>query len=161
MEATCISGGEVGSRHPMIMGTHSGKAGTKGRRIQKPPSFFPTRAPSRRDLGLPERVVSVDPPGKLPLHLKDVTTIDLLTLQSITTGELAGQLELARRWLDDEQLYNVTWAPLSAAQVPVMRFSLEEVQQMVHFGTASSHLSMGRSVRRVLALDTWKKRKAE
>ena len=116
VEASRTEGGGCDTRHPMKMGSYSGKAGNSGRRIAKAPELFPTRAPSREELGLPaKRMISssMDTPAKLPLHLKNVQPINLAHLREITQGDLAEQLDIAMLWLSNESLLGVNWAPPS------------------------------------------------
>jgi hypothetical protein len=124
---------------PPKMGLRSGYLGFRGRRVKGPPPMFPASAPSATDLGLPRP--AADDVQSWPIHVKRVSLVDWDAVERLAAddAELLAQVRLSRTWVESDAHYKIDWAPLSPGQIPLSRFTPEEVDIMVEYGKLVPH----------------------
>ena len=129
---------------PAKMGLRSGYVGHQGRRVKPPPKLFPLAAPSAADLGIPRP--HVDDSASWPLHVKRVGLIDWDNVEALASHTpLQEHAKLARKWVESDADYGIDWAPLAAAQVPLSRYTPDQVDILLDFGKLVPHTGAIRS----------------
>lgn len=120
-----------GSRYAQKMGPYSGYGGDRrGRRTEPPPQLFSYQPPSRQALGLGRR----DDNPEWPLHVKRVTLLDLDGISSqVECTELRNYMQECVKWISSSQHYGITWDELIEQQVPVSRFTDEQILRMLEY----------------------------
>lgn len=129
---------------PAKMGLRSGFVGDQGRRVRAPPKLFPLSPPSTADLGLAQ------PPAEevasWPLHVKRVGLIRWATVEQLARGTpLEHHLRLARGWIENDTNYGIDWAPLATSQVPLSRYSPDQIETLAAFNKIIPHTGPIRS----------------
>lgn len=110
---------------PKKMSYYSGKNGTYGQRVQRPPNFFCERPPSSIELGIKKTG-----PSTLPLHLKDVGKVDWEIIQTIArNGDYYNEILKAKEWMTVEPYRGME---LSKGRKPIynIKFTPEQIRQM-------------------------------
>jgi len=117
--------------HPMWTGLRPGFGGVQGRRrkaTEDDVPFFPSKAPSRREMGLEEK--HVPKRGSLPLHIKDVGPLSIRKLIEITRSpQLREQLKRVLEWTETSEHFGISWPRLSPQQIPELKFSYAQVDR--------------------------------
>jgi integrase len=116
------------AQQPPKMGPNSGFKGRAGKRVPKPPSFFPRKAPSREDLGVAPRA---EDSAAYPLHIKHTSRVNFAQVADMAAGTpLAEATELARRWCVSDELYGPT-IRVDERKLPYAAFTADHIQQLL------------------------------
>ena len=122
---------------PPKMGLHSGFSGMEGRRIARPPPFFPAKAPSRAELGV-QQVIDT---RSWPLHIKPVSNIHWNSLRDMVarqtgSAHLHERLLLAERFCSDTKLYDATGLArtFTTKELPYSSFCESHLRTLIQCG---------------------------
>lgn len=112
---------------PKKMGQHAGYQGVKGRRIEKPPTFFCHRPPTRQALGL--RAISR---SELPLHIKNVGTMNVEAVRTMAAGtKYKDGFEKGVQWLTGEPYNKLNVQRIPAkSKIPKAKFNEAQILQL-------------------------------
>ena len=65
---------------------------------------------------------------------------------------LAHHVRNARKWIESDADYGIVWVPLAAAQIPLSRFTPDQVDTLVEYGKLRPHRGAIRSFAKGWAL---------
>ena len=129
-----LAGGEANCEipvEPKKMGAHAGYQGTKGKRIEKPPSIFHVRPPTSTQLGLKKNA------RQLEIHVKNVGTANIAEIEEMAKkSKLFGKdCMFALQHLKGKKFcdYNEIRMP-PVEEVPRAGFSTKQIKKLIDYG---------------------------